>query len=529
MGGFTGKSGSDQSRSFSLLPSVDMQRSTFDRSHSVKTGLYSGWLTPIFVDEVLPGDTVNLSMTNFGRLATPIHPVMENLSIDYFFFAVPNRLLWSNWEKFMGAQDNPGDSIDFEIPQVVSNGSTGHPEDEMADMFGIPTKVPGLSHSSLPFRAYNLIWNEWFRSEDLQNSIVVDTDNGPDDITDYVLKERGKRHDYFTSALPWPQKGTSVSLPLGTSAPVVGTTAGIPKFDSGSATDEDFYTTAGDAVYMSGSPGAGSVTWGATTGLETDLSSATAASINELRQAFAVQKVLERDARGGTRYTEILRSHFGVTSPDQRLQRPEFLGGGSSRVNINPVAQQSSTDGTSPQGHLAAFGTTSTQGVGFVKSFTEHCILIGLACSRADLTYQEGLARMWSRSTRYDFYLPAFAHLGEQEIKNKEIFAQGTDDLVADEAAFGYQERWAEYRYRQSYVCTRFRSNDTASLDTYHLAQEFAPTLPVLDSSFIIESPPMQRIKAVSQELDYLLDCYFQISHARPMPTYSVPGQIDRF
>lgn len=521
---------------FNTTPKAEIPRSSFDLSAGYKTTFDAGYLIPFFVEEALPGDTFNLQSSLFARFATALHPFMDNVRLTTFYFAVPMRLVWDNTQKFFGEQRNPGDSTDFIIPQIVSTAGTGYLANSIFDYMELPVGIPAMSTSCLPLRAYNLIYNEWFRDQNLQNSVTVNTDDGPDTPATYQLLRRGKRHDYFTSSLPWPQKGTAVSIPLGTTAPIVGISmSGTTAAASAAAT---WGTSAGgdraignpsvqgnnNAIYFD-TQSAGTISATNRPEIFADLSTATSSTINQLRQAFAYQKLLERDARGGTRYTEILRAHFNVVSPDARLQRPEYLGGGSTPLNLYQVPQ-TNDGGATPQASLAAYGTASSSNNGFSKSFTEHTIVIGLLSVQADLNYQQGTRRMWSRRTKYDFYWPALSHIGEQAVLMKEIFTTGTPAL--DDAAWGYQERYGEYRYKPSMVTAEMRSSFAQSLDTWHLAQDFA-TAPALNAAFIQDDPPIDRVIAVTSEPHFIMDVFHKFRAARPMPVYGVPGFIDRF
>lgn len=546
---------------FSQIPRAQISRSVFDRSHGWKSTFDSGYLVPFLVDEVLPGDSYKVKFNFLARLSTPVVPTMDNLFIDTFYFFVPYRLLWKHWEQFNGQQDYPGASTDYLVPQTSAPAEGGFPVGSLEDYFGLPTGVTGIKANELAARAYALIWNEWFRDENLQNPInlssyaEISTASGLDDVGlgdagfvgSHKLLRRGKRHDYFTSALPWPQKGPGVELPLNGNANII--RDGDKAFALGDAanTYSVGFSYNGQRGQLSKQLVSGDVAGtnklaqgtgsdltapllGYAGGLVADLSSVTAATINSLRQAFQLQKLYERDARGGTRYTEILRSHFGVVSPDSRLQRPEYLGGSESPVIINPVVQNSATGSTgaeTPQGNLAAYGLASSTSAkhGFTKSFVEHGIIIGLLNVRADLTYQQGIPRMFSRRTRFDFYWPVLAHLGEQAILNKEIYAQGTS---ADDDVFGYQERYAEYRYFPSMITGKLRSTDPQSLDVWHLSQKF-DSLPTLSAQFIQDNPPVSRILAVQDEPQFIIDSYIEMKCARPMPVYGVPGLVDHF
>ena len=541
---------SQMAHSFSQVPRANIPRSSFNRSHGYKTTLDCDYLIPFLVDPVLPGDSFNVSAQFVCKTASPtVVPLSDNLFVDTFFFFVPNRLLWENWEKFCGMQDDPGDSISFTIPVLSGSNITG--EGTLWDYFGLPLDDgAGGGHidpddvtvSALPFRAYHLIWDEWFRDQNLQDSIYKgrpdQKDDGPDSLANissatsgqlhYLPNKRGKRHDYFTSCLPWPQKGDAVDLPLGTVAPVVGEGTATPTFDHGTGTSSLEYESTGNNVITAGAGTDGSALVWNDTALEADLSGATAATINELRLAFQTQRLLERDARSGTRYNELILAHFGVTVPDFRVQRPEFLGGGSSPIMFQEVRQ------TTYQGTETIYdgrGAVSSRGIasgrdGFTKSFVEHGYVIGLINVRGDISYQQGIDRDWSKQTRYDIYWPVLSQIGEQAVMDQEIYwVTGADATV-----FGYQERYAEYRYKQSKITGKFNSDAAGTLDVFHLAEEFT-SAPSLDSTFIESNTgtPLDRTISVPSEPQFLLEMFIDMRCARPMPLYGVPGNLDHF
>lgn len=531
--------------------SLDISRSKFLRNQNIKTSFNAGELIPFYVDEVLPGDTHSIDTSKVVRMSTLVAPVMDDLYADTYFFFVPDRLVWEHWKEFMGENTASAwiPQTSYSIPQVTAPANTGWSNGTIADYMGIPTDVPGISVSALPFRAYALICNEWFRDENLTDPIYISvgdaTTTGSNGNTYRTDVPKGgmpfkvsKYHDYFTSALPAPQKGPDVPLPLGQTAQVYPGTTDITKTGAAlrwkSATSSPITGQAIGVYNASGIMATETLTGGSfshdvpiyPSNLYADLTTATGTSINQLRQAFQVQRMYEKDARGGTRYTEIIKSHFGVTSPDSRLQRPEYLGGSRIPVNIHQVVQNSATDQTSPQGNTAAYSLTIDSHSDFTKSFTEHGFIIGLLCVRYNHTYQQGIERFWSRTLREDFYFPVFANLGEQAIKNKEIYATGTS---TDDQVFGYQEAWAEYRYKPNRVSGELRSNYSSSLDLWHFGDYYA-SLPQLSDSWIREDASnVDRALAVTSAVShqFIADIFVKNSSVRPMPLYSIPGLID--
>ncbi len=546
---------------FALNPTrIDLSRSTFDRSASVKTSFNAGDIVPFFLEEVLPGDTFNVKSSKVVRMQTLLTPMMDNVYLDTYYFFVPNRLVWKHWKEFNGENTESAwiPETKYEVPQITAPVDTGWAVGTIADYFGIPTGVPNLSVSALPFRAYALIMNEWFRDQNLSDPLVVPDDdatvagvNTGTFVSDVAKGGKpyiaAKYHDYFTSCLPSPQKGPDVTIPVASA----GEYAVVPKANRVSPSvlgTEHYHATVlspggsgsnalglffdnsgnqrGDGVGVDGGRNSGypiiDNLWAVSTG------EAQAATINQLRLAFQIQKLYERDARGGSRYIEILKSHFGVTSPDARLQRPEYLGGNRVPININQVIQQSGTGSGSstPQGTVVGMSQTTDSHADFIKSFTEHGFIIGVMVARYDHTYQQGLDRLWSRKDRFDYYWPVFANIGEQAVKNKEIYAQGNAE---DDQVFGYQEAWADYRYKPNRVTGEMRSAYAQSLDVWHLADDYS-SRPSLSDSWIREDKTnIDRVLAVTSENSnqFFADIYVQNRATRPMPMYSVPGLID--
>lgn len=509
---------------FSNVPEANIQRSRINRSFTYKTTCSEGYLIPFYNDIMYPGDTFIGRATIFGRMATPVFPIMDNLFVDTFYFGVPWRLVWDKFQEFMGEVNRSGEITTYEIPHRMV--TTAYQPNSLEDYFGLPTKVTGYSHSILPLRAYALIYNDWFRSDYLQDPIGIEFGDYNEDSTHnyddkYVLMRRGKRFDYYTSCLPFPQAGPGVEISLSGDAPIMAQYTQSP-----SGTRVSSYTArdgASSTVFNAitfGEPGViGSLTG---SGVYADLSDLSAITINNLREAFAMQHFLERLAVGGNRYTEIVYSMFGVKSPDARLQRPEFLGHGQARININPVEQTAQSSETSPQGNLAAYAVFRNEHHAFSYSATEHMIILGLLSIRADLTYQQPLWKQWSYKTRQELYWPQFSHLGEQVVYTREIDCRGTD---SDSIVFGYQERYGECRYYPSLITGLFKSNTDSGLDRWHLSQDFE-TAPVLNSDFIVDNSPVSRIVAVPSEPHFYIDIYMDLQCIRPMPIYSTPGLI---
>ena len=520
---------------FAQNPQVGVSRSRFQRNSDNKTTFNTGDLIPIYLDEVLPGDTHQIDVACVMRMATPIFPVMDNAYCDFYFFFVPDRLLWEHWKEFMGENKETAwtPKTEYSVPQVTAPKG-GWEEGTLADYLGLPTKVEGISVSALPGRAYGLIYNEWFRNQNVTQPTLVEvtdaTTAGKNDgsatndsaITLAKPLKAAKVFDYYTGALPEPQKGEPITIPLGDTAKIYAYRENGAKFE-GSQDLSNFHIYNEDEKTEGLTAYPGNVALGMLT-LKTDLSSVTSATINQLRQAFQIQKLLEKDARGGTRYREVLREHFGVISPDSRMQIPEYLGGYRLPINVSQVIQTSSSDSTSPLGNTAALSVTTMNKPMFTKSFTEHGFIMGLAVVRTDQTYQQGIERMWSRKGRYDYYWPVLANIGEQAILNKEIYAQGN---AKDEEAFGYQEAWADYRYKPSKVTGLFRSNAAQSLDAWHYAQDY-DALPTLSTAWMEQNDTeMKRTLAVQSQPDFIADFYFMNKTTRCMPVYSIPGLID--
>lgn len=538
---------------FAVNPTrIDMSRSRFDRSSSYKTTFNVGQIIPFYVDEVLPGDTFSIDTSKVVRMQTLLTPVMDDIFLDTYYFFVPNRLTWNHWKQFMGENTESAwiPSVEYEIPQLTAPEG-GWNIGTIADYMGIPTGVSGLSVNALPFRAYALIMNEWFRDENLSDPLNIPvTDatvqgvNTGTFVTDVAKGglpyTAAKYHDYFTSALPAPQKGPDVTIPVSTATafPVITQSDKVPNPGTQGLTVTAPGVTAGYSlgfqpngnlsISNAGGPSGNWVDSFVPNNLWAQAEGNTVvATITQLRLAFQIQKLYERDARGGTRYIEILKSHFGVISPDARLQRPEYLGGNRIPININQVVQSSSTDASgTPQGNTAAYSLTSDNHSDFTKSFVEHGFIIGVMVARYRHTYQQGLERFWSRKDRFDYYFPVFANIGEQAIKNKEIYAQGTEQ---DNEVFGYQEAWADYRYRPNRVTGEMRSSAPQSLDVWHLGDDYE-SLPSLSDSWIREdSKTVNRVLAVSDNVSAQLFCDIYIRNlcTRPMPLYSIPGLID--
>lgn len=523
----------------SMIERPDIQRSRFLTSFTHNTTFDAGYLIPFLVEEVLPGDMLKYDVTAYVRMATPLFPMFDNQKIDTFFFFVPNRIIYDRWVNLMGEQVDPDDSIDFLAPIINSDsgGGTneGFPRGSLGDYFGLPVEGSlqtgaAVEVSALPFRAYSEIWNQWFRDQNLQDSVKYDKGGSSFNLPSLVPLKRSKMHDYFTSCLPFPQKFDAPTIPMLGKVYVDGIGSSSDAWGAG---PENVYQSTGSENYPFWQ-GSGNYRMRAlaATGLPdvfVDLANSVEAGIdiNQFRQTLMIQQLLERDARGGTRYTELLRAHFGVMPQDMRLQRPEYIGGGSTPLQLTPIAQTAPTAGL-PVGALGAAGTSVGQHRASYAA-TEHGFIIGLINVQSELSYQQGIHRMWKRRTRYDYYWPALAHLGEQAVLNEEIYARG--NVVDDFAVFGYQERWHEYRTRTSFVTGQFRSNVPGTLDAWHLSQNFA-SLPALGPTFIEDTPPMARVLAAGELAvgqQYLANILIRRDATRPIPVYGTPAGLGRF
>jgi len=511
------------SHDFSQVVGNTPQKSQFKRPYTFKGPIDFGKIYPFYVDEVVPGDVFNVNGSAVARLATPIFPIQDGMYLDFHFFFCPNRLVWENWVKFQGERDDPSDSIDFTIPRV-SAGGTGFGEESLFDYMGLPNDVASLAVNALIPRSYQLIWNEYYRAQNVVDSLAVAKGNGPDTVTDYELLYRTKRADYFTRMNPAPQKGDAVSVSLGGQAPVlgIGTDSGFTGF-----TNKTVYETGGSGATTFAEASAAQTNWwieedinnSGYPGVYADLTDGSLITVDALREAVMLQQILELDMRAGSRYPEIIQAHWGIDVGDATMQRPELIGISTTPINVKPIPQTSET-GTSPQGNLAAVGYAEAQNVGYTFAFKEHGHVLGLVSARADLTYQQGKRRMWDRQTRFDFYEPMTAHLGEQAVLSKELYCDGTAN---DDDILGYVPIWEDYRYIPSLIVGKYRSSSPTSLDAYHLAQDFA-TRPVLNEAFLQENPPIDRVVAVPTEPDLKLDVYLNIMASRPMPVYGTPG-----